>query len=422
MTTMDRSLARYPIVAVGLTGAAFSAIKTGRDALFFSAAGISELPIAYLLIELGLTAGAWIHLGAMRRFGSRKTRVGVFLFSAVLFLAFVPFVGPGQRTLMRVLFPLVPTIFAALFAAAWLLAGDLLEGQNDLRLTQAYGYVGASAMFGGLAGAFAAKGLAQYLQPQSIIACGSFLLIVCALVCVQGHRANRLQLMTQSQIRDASRTDRQKAIDTFQLLKVPYTRVLLAISAFATVAAMYVEFQFYASAYNSGKGGAHFFADYYIYLSGASLLLQVLVAPRVQTRYGLSRALIVLPIGIFGAAGMVAFTGSIVTQSILRVIENSLKNSIHRSSWEQVFLRFNREQRAAVKVLIDGTVPRIAGIIGALALYGALMFGGERAAIVSATWAAWAIIPIAIAWISVTRLLDFPTTTGAACDIRVPDS
>ena len=41
-----RSLARYPILAVGLAMIGFVMIKTGRDAVFFQKNGLYQLPLA----------------------------------------------------------------------------------------------------------------------------------------------------------------------------------------------------------------------------------------------------------------------------------------------------------------------------------------------------------------------------------------
>jgi hypothetical protein len=161
---MSRALAKYPIIAVGLTGAAFSCIKTGRDAIFFTKTGLSDLPAAYLWTEIGLGVAAYIHLSAMRRFGSRNTRLAVFTVCAALFFAFVPFAAPQYHTLVQVLFVGVPVVFAALFATAWLLAGDLLEGEDPKFLQKAYGFIGASAMLGGILGALLAKLIAPMIS------------------------------------------------------------------------------------------------------------------------------------------------------------------------------------------------------------------------------------------------------------------
>ena len=119
-----KSRAWYPILAVGVSMVGFISIKTGRDAVFFSSGGIKQLPLAYIFIAIASVPAAIMHLKAIEWWGSRKVRTGVFLVAAFTFLCFVPFVDIKHRVLMLGLFVLVPILFAAVFAGAWLLAGD----------------------------------------------------------------------------------------------------------------------------------------------------------------------------------------------------------------------------------------------------------------------------------------------------------
>jgi hypothetical protein len=206
-----------------------------------------------------------------------------------------------------------------------------------------------------------------------------------------------------------------------ELFKEPFARGLLAISALGTLTAMYVEFQFYAAAFAAGRAGPDFFADYYLVLCVASLALQLIVAPWVQSRFGVARTLLVLPAGVLGGAGMVAFTATVMTQSLYRVVETALKNSLHRSSWEQVFLRFDRERRATIKVMIDGTVPRVAGVLGAVGLQLVLISDRARMSMGTA-WPLWVLFPASAIWVYTTVVLSAPKTSDVEHQVRCPDS
>jgi ATP:ADP antiporter, AAA family len=429
-----RTLALYPILAVAFTGAAFSLIKTGRDAVFFSNIGLADLPWAYLWTEIGLGFAAQLHLGAMRRWGTRRSRVGVFVLSAIAFVVFSVLMAGGASELVRMLFPIVPVVFAALFSTAWLLAGDLLDGAPQPEVQRAYGLIGAAAMLGGIGGALGAKALGMIISAPYLVAAGGVLLFGGAAICVRGH-AQRQDLagrIRTGQVRARSSAG-PEALNAIALLKHPYTRVLLIISAVASLTAMYTEFQFYAAAMGGGAANAQFFANYYIVLCVASLIFQIVITPRIQSRFGVSRALMILPFGVLGGAGLVALTTTVMTQSVFRVVETSLKNSIHRSSWEQVFLHFDPARRAAIKVMIDGAVSRIAGIAGALALHFLMV---ERVAaapgsLALVTAVAGMLIPIAAFWLFMTRALERTESpiTGSECKlewgedgIRLPDS
>ena len=153
MTDPDiRSRARLPILAVTLTTAGFITLKTGRDALYFQEDALSQLPWAYIWMAIASMPAAMIHLRSMSRWGPRKTRTGAFLLSALLLLTTVPLLAPENRLVVSALFVLIPTVFSALFAGAWLLAGDLLEGSPRSELAWAYSRIGAGSMIGGILG------------------------------------------------------------------------------------------------------------------------------------------------------------------------------------------------------------------------------------------------------------------------------
>jgi ATP/ADP translocase len=213
---------------------------------------------------------------------------------------------------------------------------------------------------------------------------------------------------------------------TLALLRQPYVRTLLVISALGTVAGMYVEFRFYAVTYQSGAANAGFFADYQIALSLAALVLQLAVAPAVQSRAGVGAALMVLPAGVLGGAGMVAALSTMITVTLLRVVETGLKSSIHRSSWEQAFLSFEREHRGAAKVLVDGAIARGAGIAAALIL---ILVAAEDPAVIAARteWLTYAIAVVSLLWLWTTVQLKRQGCGPSAAQeadlmIRLPDS
>ena len=147
-----RTRTRYPILAVGLSMVGFIIIKTGRDSVFFQDQGLFDLPLAYVYIAAASLPAAMMHLGAIARWGARRTRTGLFVLSALTLSPFTPFLQVGNSVLLLAFFVAVPTIFAAVFAGAWLLAGDLLEEATDEIKRWAYSRIGAASMIGGILG------------------------------------------------------------------------------------------------------------------------------------------------------------------------------------------------------------------------------------------------------------------------------
>ena len=411
----------------------FISIKTGRDAVFFSSGGLKQLPLAYIFIAVASVPAAMMHLKAIERWGSRKVRTGVFLVAAFILLCFVPFVDTKHRVMMVGLFVMVPTLFAAVFAGAWLLAGDLLEGA-DRRMTRwAYSRIGAASMLGGITGGLLSKGISIFLAPRFLIVGGAGMLIIAGWISSRAHRKYPIEDSRSVPLESKDIATDKKGIPSTsmlealpkELLKQPYILALFGISGLSALAALYIDFQFYAMASISGKIRAQFFADFYIFLNSASLVLQLIVAPWIQSQFGVGGALMVFPTALFGSAGIVSFTTTILSRSILKVTEGGLKSSIHRSTWEQVFLPIGREKRAIAKILVDGAFARMSEGVGAAVLYIWLKSLKTPLTPQKLAWISWVLIPVILFWILSTRYLirlGCSDTNEVEDMIRLPDS
>ncbi|MGQ4810609.1 hypothetical protein NKDENANG_04092 [Candidatus Entotheonellaceae bacterium PAL068K] len=118
------TLAWYPILAVGLSMASFIMIKTGRDGVFFQENGLRHLPMAYVWIATVAVPSALLHLGALGRWGARKTQTVLFYLTAVLFLMSVPFADTEHR--INALSLAIPRLVALRLQAKLGLGGALL--------------------------------------------------------------------------------------------------------------------------------------------------------------------------------------------------------------------------------------------------------------------------------------------------------
>lgn len=421
-----KRLAFFPILAVGVVGMAFSVVKTGRDALFFRASSVSDLPLVYLYTELGLLVGALLHLFVMRRLGSRRSRVGLTLGSGLVLALFGAFVARAQWA-PAALFSVTPALFAALFSSTWLLAGDLLEGADDESIRWAYSAIAASAMVGGMIGSLMAGSLSTIAPPAVLVATGAMLTFIVWAICGRAHRAVQRDSMEPSPPRKTGAPAAEQGRTALRALgSQPYVQALFAISALGTLVGLYVEFRFYAFASASGYAHARFFATYYFLLSFVSLLLTLAVGPRIQARLGIGMVLMALPAGIFGAAVLTALVTTMVAQIVLRVVETGLKNSIHRASWEQAFLVLRRADRGHVKVLVDGAIPRVAGLLGAGILYLLVRGTTPTRALAASAWVPFALMFFAAVWVLFTRRLrslgGVAATTEHDPRVRVPDT
>lgn len=417
------SAAWYPIVAVGLSMTSFIMIKTARDTVFFQESGLRHLPLAYIWIAVAAVPAALIHLRALDRWGARRTRTALFFVSAVLFLAFVPFTDTSHGSIMTGMFISVPLVFAAVFAGAWLLASDLLEGTDGQLLRKVFTRIGAASMVGGITGGLISKGAGLLLEPRFLVMGGALILLATGYLVARAHRSHPAENYAPS----AGSADAENAGFGAQqavLIRQRYTRVLIGISAVATIAALYIDFQFYAVVTATGLTNVQFFANFYIILNLASLSVQLLIAPKLQAKLGVVGSLLLLPAALLGVAGLFSFWTIVQGRTVLRLLEGGLKSSVHRSMWEQVYLPISRKYRDVAKVVVDGTVQRIAEGMGATGLLIWLSTTDAPLQELNYQWITWVIIAALLLWMVLTKrlgMLGCSNISPTEPFIRLPD-
>ena len=367
---------RYCAALLGVTMAGFVMIKTGRDAAFFSRGdSVSTLPSLLLWIGIFALPVAMTHLRLMQVWGTRRTRLVVFGLASVVFGISAPVFNAGWRGALLAMFPVVPVAFAALFASAWLLTADLLDNLPPRARAQGYGKIAAASTLGGIVGAAFSRLASPALDTTGLIRAGAVVLLLSTLVAYRAHRVFPAQ--TGPRVRTSAPPQSLLAAAP-KLLRSSRTGLMAFMSAGAAATGLLVEFQFYASAAQSGATDPKFFATFYFWLGLVTLLVQLFVAPALQRAIG-SRTLVLLPLGVLGGISLVLASLGLWTRWGLRLVESTLKSAVHRASWEQAYLPINREIRGPTKALVDGAIARMseAVVAGALIIYISSLDGGQ---------------------------------------------
>jgi len=416
---------RAVAAAILLMAAAFIVTKTGRDALYLQGDGLYGLPKAYLGIAVLSVPLALGMLAAIRRFGPRATRVMAPLGMAALLLGFHRLAAPGAGPVMTAFFMLVPLAFGVLFSVAWLLAADLLEGAPRPLLARAYGIIGAASIAGSLAGAAVARCLAPRIEPRGLLLVGAGLLLASSATMAAAH-ASFPPSRGSADPASSAHGELRPLLRQRQLL------LLLLVGMLASLSATLVDFQFYLAAATSGRdprASAAFFANTYLVLSGAALLLQIYAMPALQRVLGVHGSLLVLPGTLFAGAAGLLWGGSLLTRSALRVTDGGIRASIHRVNWEQAYLALPRSRRTMAKVMVDGAGARVAEGLAALMLWiwlQGVVAGGSLAGR-NTSWVTWALFAALALWLLLTRVLGRSLGTSAPAEdppsaIPLPDT
>jgi len=415
----------FPSLALFILTAAFIVTKTGRDALFFEADGIADLPKAYLLLAVLSVPAASGTLGLMRLFGPRRARVLSLLMMAALQVAAAPLVPGGGKWGMTLFFVSIPLLYGVLLSLAWLLGADLLDQAPRSVLARLYSTMGAASMLGAMAGGGAARRLAIYAAPQLFLVAGAIGLILAAAVAFAAHRSFPVAMnaVNDGPAPSTPGGELPAGGSLVELFRRPYTAVLAAIGMISSLVGVMIEFQFYYAAAAEARDGRHalrLFADFYLILNGVAATIQIFVTPGLQRLLGVHRSLLILPGTLVAAASVCAATATALARAGLRVAEGGLKSSVHRSNWEQAFLPLDRASRPAAKLLVDGVAARIgeglaAGIL--LAAMGAPNRGTD--------WMNSVLIGGSAVWLALTAVLiglrDSPGLLRFAAEELRPD-
>ncbi len=399
----------FVALALLLLTAGFIAIRTGRDALYLQGDGLFGVPKAYVAVAVLSVPQAGVVLWMLARLGPRATRLCVLAAVMVLVGCYALTARPGASPLMTTFFFLVPLIFSIAFSIVWLLGTELLDALDDDASARAFSRLGAASIVGGVCGGAIARVFGPGLGPRALLVIGLALITAAAWVVLATHRAFPTT-------REARMHEERRPQALMKTLRYPGVPLLLGISMAGAMTGIFVDFQFYlAAVVGDARDITAYFANVYLVLSGASLVLQLFVAPLMQRVVGVRGSLFVLPLALVGGASTIVFMGSALARSGLRIVEGGLKAGVHRTTWEQTYLSLPKAQRAHTKVMVDGLGARIAeGIAGAM-LYGWLLFAaqGHGFSALSAPWVAevsvtfitLALVVFALVWLVLTALL-----------------
>lgn len=388
-----------------LMTAAFIVTRTGRDALYIQGRGVLDLPWTYVGMAAAAGPVAVLVLAAMGRFGPRRVRALLPLLVAALVLVYALFAEPGGGIVNSVFFALVPLVWGVMFSVTWLLAAELLEGCDQRLRARSYAFLGAASISGGLAGGLAGRALTRTFHPTDLLLLGAGLLVVATLLVVHAHR--RYPWLSRNQTRRKQRGLMQTYRAEYRDLRHERRSLtLLGIAVLTAAVGVFVEFQFYVAAAGmegSGASNVGLFSSVYAALNAGALLIQLLLMPPVQRRIGLGGSLLVLPLTLFlGGGAMLVGGSSLLLRSALRLAEGGLKSSIHRSSWEQVYLGFEARRRPAAKLVIDGLGQRTGEAAAAtfLLVWVQVAMVGNGVPGVDVTAITWGLVLTAAGWLA----------------------
>jgi ATP/ADP translocase len=369
------------------TLAGHTLLETARDALFLARLPASRLAIVYLLIALVAVGLAQVPWGRQRATGafdlSRLLATGSVVTFA--FWALGRWQSPLELYALYVWTGLLGSLAVLQF---WMVLGDLYTLTQAKRL---YSVVWTGSLLGATVGAAAARLLADRATAQTLVLAAAVVLGLTALgpALALGRAGGRPTARPRGGASMAEGVSILKG-DAY----VRGLAVLVLLSTVALTLGDYVFKSAVARAVPKEELGA-FFGGFYAVLNLAALVTQVVVGGWLFRTVGLHRALWLLPALVFVGAGGVALGGGLVAALLLKGADGSLRNSIHRTGSELLYVPLTDAVRVRAKPLIDVVGQRGGQALASLLILsenvlarGDVVLAAASAAL-SLVWIAW---------------------------------
>lgn len=384
-------------VTLLLVVAAYTIVKSVRDAVFLHRFGITEL--SFLAIGLAFVAGVVTSL--YRRAMQRLPRHGVIGLSHCVIAVSLGALWLGLRGgsvagwLAGVLYVWTTLFGVVIVGQIWLLAADMFDAREARSL---FGLVGAGATLGGLGGGLLARVLAPVMGSAGLLPIAGVLLLGAAL------SASLAWSLRRCEPRAARPGDATSLMELFG--KPSFVRLLAVGLLLSTVVSTLFDWQLMAIAKHELGGQADalaaFFGSLFAYRSAASLVVQVVITGWLLRRFGVGAGRALLPCALLLAAVGVLFhevlpVGLLVLAAGAKVADGGLRFAIDKAALELTWLPMPSETRERSKSFVDTVVDRFGTGAAGLLWLGVAAAGLDRPERVH--WVAAINVVLVVGWL-----------------------
>ena len=345
---------------------AYNAIKPLTRSKFISDLGADNLP--YVLLAAGFIIGvlmtgyAWLMARLPRRWGLPITQAGM----AGLLIAFWFLFGLGA-TWVSVAFYLAGLVLGVLLISQfWTLANIVYDPRQAKRL---FGFIGGGAPLGGVAGSALAAN-ADRIGSVNLLLPSAALMALCAVLVGYIVARERVEADAGAAVKEEKGL---RAGEAFALLRQSqHLQIIALVISFASIGAAIIEQQLNMAA-QASKGAdtdaiTAFLAQVGLWMSAIGFVIQVWLTSRIHRYLGIGFALLVLPVSLGSTALVMLLNGALWAPALARVLDQSLRYTVDKTTREILFLPLPGELKLKAKTFVDVTVDRGAKAGGALLL------------------------------------------------------
>ena len=269
-------------------------------------------------------------------------------------------VNPSDLTVWT--FYLFGDLFSTLMVATFFVfLNDSVTASDAKRL---YGLIGLGGVVGGVFGTTAVRVWIDDLDRTDWLwVCFAIAIVIMAIAMSAGRFIAKRDKPDVSLKDDGKQSHGNPAFEG--ALLVSKSRYMLAIACVVglyEIVSTLLDFQFTAtiSHYLDGDAIGRQFSMVFAITNWVSMFVQLFLTSFVMTRFGLTVALMVLPVAILaGSAGFLVFPILWVGSS-LNTVDNGFSYSINQSSKETLYVPASKDEKYKAKAFIDMFVQRFA--------------------------------------------------------------
>ncbi len=352
-----------------LAMSAYNIIQPVQRSLFIEKLGANKVPyvqlVAGIAIGLIMSGYAWLMSRLPRRWALPIMQVGIAVVLLVFWTLFRT--QPDQKLAAVGLYLLGFILAILLISQFWTLANVIYDPRQAKRL---FGFIGGGATLGGTLGAAVAWFAAQ-IGTVNLLLVSSALMLACAAVVVVIVRREHVGEETDLGAAPKEGVGARRALELLRGSK--HLRLIALVISFGAIGSVILDNQLNLAAEAfKGRAGADamtaFFGQIRACMSMIALLIQLGLTSRIQRYLGIGFALLMLPVGLGATALIILFNGVLWAPSLARVLDQSLRYTVDKTTREILYMPLPDEIKYDAKPFVDVTCDRFAKAMMAVLL------------------------------------------------------
>lgn len=373
----------------------YNIIKPITRSTFIKQLGAENIPwmplVAGFVIAAFMAGYTWIVARLPQRWGLPIIQTAM---AGVLVVFW--FLFKTQATPVAIAFYLWGLLFGVLATSQfWTLANVAYDPRQAKRI---FGFVGAGFPLGGAVAGYMTYHAKTFGTFNLVLYSAALLAIAVTIVSAI--------LARERAVRGAAAVEEEKGVGFGEALRLlqssKHLQIIALVISFAALAANIIEQQLNMAA-QAAKGRqdldaiTSFLGLVTTWMSSIAFFIQIWLTSRIHRYLGIGFALLVLPFGFGTTAIVMLLNAALWAPSLARVLDQSLRYTVDKTSREILFLPLSSELKQRAKPFIDVTVDRFAKAFSGLLMLVLVSDWGLRLNWQQVSYASLAIVGLWIA-------------------------